>query len=134
MPQLQGLGGESAYQDVLTEIRKAEPVGLNEATYLTGETFREAYARTLIANFVRSRLPGYDIFEDIDQWQLQQSKNALFGEYEIGEPLDVASLSWSERTALNKSSVRALVSSEEGCLCPRETQKGNSITLNVPSS
>ncbi|KAH6984253.1 heterokaryon incompatibility protein-domain-containing protein [Ilyonectria sp. MPI-CAGE-AT-0026] len=131
MPQLQGLGGESAYQDVLTEIRKAEPAGLNEATYLTGETFREAYARTLIANFVRSRLPGYDIFEDIDQWQLQPSKNALFGEYEIGEALDVASLSWSERTALNKSSGRALVESEEGYigLCPAETQKGDIIVV-----
>lgn len=128
MPGLNSSSTKTSYEEILSAVRKAEPANLNEEAYMTGETFREAYSRTLVANQLRSRIPEDYSLVDADTWRHQRSKNALFGNHAVVGTSDAATLSYTERFALEKLSGRVLVESEEGHvgLCPGGVQQGKS--------
>ncbi|KAJ3541888.1 hypothetical protein NM208_g4387 [Fusarium decemcellulare] len=119
------------YQELLSCVRKAEPADLDHAAYITGESLREAYARTLAANYFNSRVPVRDDFGDIDTWMSQKSVNALFGEYAVDGASDVGSLTPYERKVLELLPGRALVRSVEGYfgLCPRTVEEGDLVVV-----
>lgn len=125
MPRLDSYLSNSSYENMLRAIREAQPAKLDEATYLAGETFREAYARALVVNQVRSRFPLYRI-DTTNTWCLQKSANALFGDEAAKGLSDPNSLSVTERAALENLSGRTVAETEEGHvgLFPGDAQQG----------
>lgn len=126
MPKLDSNLTNASYDNMLHAIRKARPSKLDEATpYMTGETFREAYARTLVANQLRSRIPDLERLDSPETWILQQSVNALFGDAAADRSSDPSSLSVTERAALEFLSRRTLAETDEGHmgLCPGDAQQ-----------
>ncbi|KAM5354744.1 hypothetical protein ACJ41O_001391 [Fusarium nematophilum] len=121
-----------AYEDILNRIRKAEPSDLDRATYRTGETLREAYAKTLIADTLESRFPNSDGYATEEEWLRQEGSNALFGEHAVEGAVDMDALSLGARRALDCLSGRVLVEIDEGFigLCPDHVQQGDETPLN----
>lgn len=126
MPNLNS--DQNSYKNMLQAVRRAQPDNLDTAVYPTGETFREAYAQTLVAGHLLPRVPAtYRYLVDHNTWCLQQSTNALFGESAAGGLFDgLSSLSYMERQALETIAGRTLVEFEDGHigLCPGGTQQG----------
>ncbi|KAF4452329.1 heterokaryon incompatibility [Fusarium albosuccineum] len=132
MPKLDSNLSNASYDNMLHAIREAVPSRLDESTpYLTGESFREAYARTLVANQLRSRIPDLERLDTPETWILQQSVNALFGDAAVDGSSDPSSLSVTERTALEFLSGRTLAETDEGHvgLCPGDAQQGDIVVV-----
>ncbi|KAM0418894.1 hypothetical protein ACHAPT_012159 [Fusarium lateritium] len=71
MPKLDSNLTNASYDNMLHAIKEAGSSKLDEATpYMTGETFREAYARTLVANQLRSRIPDLERLDSPETWVL----------------------------------------------------------------
>lgn len=126
MPRLDSNLTDASYENMLRAIRAAQPARIDEAEYITGGTFREAYARTLVANQLLSRIPDLHRLDSAESWVLQQSANALFGNAAADGSSDPSSLSVTERAALENLSGRTLVETEEGHvgLCPGNAEQG----------
>lgn len=70
--------------ETLADVRDLEPEDLDTAPlYVTGESFRVAYAKTAAGGHVRERFPTLK-FPDLTTWAAQDSPNGLFGKYSNG--------------------------------------------------
>ena len=65
--------------ETLADVRSLEPEDLNTAPlYVTGESFRVAYAKTAAGGHVKERFPTLK-FPELETWAAQDSPNGLFG-------------------------------------------------------
>lgn len=65
--------------ETLADVRALEPEDLDTAPlYVTGESFRVAYAKTVAGNHLWERFPTLR-FPDLETWLTQDSPNGLFG-------------------------------------------------------
>ncbi|KAK3387780.1 heterokaryon incompatibility protein-domain-containing protein [Podospora didyma] len=63
-------------------IRRFEPSDLDTAQpYITGESFRTAYAKSLAHNWLQERYPDRTSYQTEERWASQDSAKALFGEH-----------------------------------------------------
>ena len=70
--------------ETLADVRALEPEDLDTAPlYITGESFRVAYAKTAAGGHVRERFPTLK-FPDLKTWAAQDSPNGLFSKYGNG--------------------------------------------------
>ncbi|RMJ11523.1 hypothetical protein CDV36_008807 [Fusarium kuroshium] len=122
---------------MLEIIRRVTIPNLDTEKYMTGESLRQAYAISLVAGNLRSRIPNDTRFPndirwaELDEWCLQNSSNALFGERAVEGVTDMDNLSVSERDALDKVIGRAITFTTNGLigLCPRAGQPGDVVAV-----
>jgi len=94
--------------ETLADVRALEPHHLDTAPlYVTGESFRVAYAKTAAGGHVQERFPTLK-FPDLETWAAQDSPNALFGKHAKGEAPPSSAVSDAKVVPINFAEERAL--------------------------
>ncbi|KAM0441256.1 hypothetical protein ACHAPT_000563 [Fusarium lateritium] len=122
---------DGTHEAMIEIIRRVPHEDIDTSTYGSGESLRQAYAISLVAGNLRSRFRDDTSLATLDEWVLQNSANALFGEHAVKGVTDVENLSVSERDALDKVAGRMVAVSIEGMigLCPRASEIGDVVAV-----
>ncbi|KAI0545335.1 heterokaryon incompatibility protein-domain-containing protein [Xylaria curta] len=121
---------EDCFRECIQTVRSWEPNDLYEGTYATGESLLDAYARTLICNDLRDRIPSSGRWKP-ERWQGQYDVNPLFGEFAREGPLTLSGLTSTEQNPLQRLVGRRLIECENGFIGigPADTQPGDLICI-----
>jgi hypothetical protein len=103
----------SATRLALETVRKWELQNLQEGSYITGESFLHAYAKTLTVDYLRERFPTMST-ATVEEWVRQDSEYAFFGEKAKKRLEGNIALSRQEDYALNVLMGKTYITTHEG--------------------
>lgn len=106
---------EHRVRSCIQTVRSWEPDDLYDRTYATGESFLEAYARTLICNDLRDRTPSWGRYTP-ERWQGQYWINPLFGELAQEGHVTASGLTRQEKDPLDLLTGRRFMTCENGLI------------------
>ncbi|KAI0453613.1 heterokaryon incompatibility protein-domain-containing protein [Xylaria acuta] len=122
---------EIDYRSCIRAVRDWEPANLYTATYVTGESLLRAYARTLAFDMLSDRMQSQGYFPSLEQWQEQNTRNALFGDAAKKGEFALPGIPVQERTTITRLFGMRFMTCDNGFigLGPTETKPDDLICI-----